>query len=315
MFTKSLLAVATLFALLAAACGNGDREDPNVIVIDGQPDFIPVIAASEQVVGTNRFVVGILDKNNVPVVDAKVRLKFFDISGATAVQKFEAEAKSVVPARDAGIAEQVIHTHSDGTQHVHINAGEDVGVYVTTVTFDRAGNWGVEVSVDSSKPKLKGSQRISFNVIERSVTPPVGSPAPRSRNLTLGDVSEITEIDSATNPLPEFHMTTIADAIERGRPALVLFAVPGFCDSRFCGPEYEIMKKLHSQYRDRLEFIHVEFYKTPGSPERVPADAVREWGLRSEPWFFLIDAQGLIAAKFEGPTSLAELEEAIRRLG
>jgi hypothetical protein len=316
MFTKSVAYItATLAALLVVACGSGDDSDPNTIVVGGDQDFTTVIATSEQVVGPNRFVIGILGPDNSPVVDARVRLKLFDISGATPVQKFEAEAASVVPARDAGLTEQVIHTHSDGTKHVHVNAGEDVGVYVTYVNFDVAGNWGVEVAVDSKTPKIKGAQRVSFNVIDQSVTPPVGSPAPRSRNLTLNDVADITEIDSSSSPLPAFHTRTIAEAVEAGRPVLVLFAVPGFCDSRFCGPEYEIMKKLHGEYADRLEFVHVEFYKTPGSPERVPADAVREWGLRSEPWFFLVDSRGLIAAKFEGPTSLAELEEAIRKLG
>jgi hypothetical protein len=316
MFTKSLMVLtATLASLLAVACGSGDDGDSNTIVVGGDQDFTTVIATSEQVVGPNRFVIGILGPDNTPVVDAKVHLKFFDISGATPVQKFETDAASIVPARDAGLTEQVIHTHTDGTKHVHVNAGDDVGVYVANVDFDRTGNWGVEVNLDSKEPKIKGTQRVQFNVIDRSVTPPVGSPAPRSRNLTLNDVADITEIDSSSSPLPDFHTTTIADAVEAGRPSLVLFAVPGFCDSRFCGPEYEIMKKLHSEYKERLDFIHVEFYKQPGSPQREPADAVREWGLRSEPWFFLIDSRGLIAAKFEGPTSRAELEEAIRKLG
>jgi hypothetical protein len=108
------------------------------------------------------------------------------------------------------------------------------------------------------------------------------------------------------------HTSTIADAIAAGRPALVLFAVPGYCESRLCGPELEIMRKLYPLYRERVEFIHVEFYKDPGSPERVPVDTVREWNLRSEPWFFLIDSKGSIAAKFEGPVSLQELDEALK---
>ena len=93
---------------------------------------------------------------------------------------------------------------------------------------------------------------------------------------------------------------------------VVLFAVPGFCESRLCGPELEIMRKLYPQYRNRVEFIHVEFYKNPGNPERIPSDTVVEWKLRSEPWFFLIDSKGMIAAKYEGPVSLQELDEALK---
>jgi len=308
-----LLTALTVFTLALAACGGGSKDDDGTIVI-GDTDFTPVIATSEQVVGPNRFVVGIFDRNSTPVVDANVHLKFFDLSGQTAVQTFEADAPSVVPARDAGLTEQVVHTHSDGAKHVHVNAGDDVGVYVTTVTFDRAGNWGVEVAVDSQKPKLKGSLRIGFNVIDKGITPAIGAPAPRSKNRTAADVKDLAEIDSSANPTPDLHQTTIADAISSGRPALVLFAVPGFCDSRFCGPEYEIMKKLYPKYQGRAAFIHVEFYKNPGGPERVPADAVPEWSLRTEPWFFVIDSRGIITAKFEGPTSLKELEEALQKV-
>jgi hypothetical protein len=71
------------------------------------------------------------------------------------------------------------------------------------------------------------------------------------------------------------------------------------------------MRKLYPKYKDKAEFIHVEFYKNPGSPNRVPSDTVAEWNLRSEPWFFVIDSKGIITAKFEGPTSLQELDDAV----
>jgi hypothetical protein len=42
---------------------------------------------------------------------------------------------------------------------------------------------------------------------------------------------------------------------------------------------------------------------------------MRQWGLRSEPWTFLVGADGVIKAKFEGSVSADELEAAIRRSG
>ncbi len=42
---------------------------------------------------------------------------------------------------------------------------------------------------------------------------------------------------------------------------------------------------------------------------------MRQWGLQSEPWTFLVGADGLIKAKFEGSVSANELETAIRRFG
>jgi hypothetical protein len=167
------------------------------------------------------------------------------------------------------------------------------------------------MQVDSANPKVKATLLPRFNVAAQGITPAIGSPAPRSRNLTVADVADLSEIDSSANPSPEMHTSTIASAIEAGRPALVLFAVPGFCESRLCGPELEIMRRLLPKYRDRVEFIHIEFYRNPGSPQRTVSDTAREWNLRTEPWFFLIDKQGLISAKFEGPVSSQELEQAL----
>ena len=38
---------------------------------------------------------------------------------------------------------------------------------------------------------------------------------------------------------------------------------------------------------------------------------IEEWGLPSEPWTFLVDAEGRVAAKFEAFTSVEELQEAL----
>ena len=46
----------------------------------------------------------------------------------------------------------------------------------------------------------------------------------------------------------------------------------------------------------------------------VVATAVEEWGLPSEPWTFIVDDRGLVAAKFEGFTSYDELDEALTRV-
>ena len=310
--TKALILPLALFcALLMAACSGGDEPlFPEVLTIR-QGDVTPLLASSELVVGENRFVMGILDPDGRPIVDARVHLTFYDLNDGGETKKQSLDAVSRVPARDAGITEQVEHRHADGTRHVHINAGEEIGVYTATVNFDRPGVWGVEIQLDSQNPQVKKTIRPRFNVVPEGPTPKLGAQAPRSRNLTAADVQDISQIDSSANPSAEMHTSTIADAVEAGRPTLVLFAVPGFCESRLCGPELEIMRKLYPKYRDRAEFIHVEFYKTPGSPDRVPADAVREWNLRSEPWFFVINRQGVITAKFEGPTSLQELDEAM----
>jgi hypothetical protein len=39
---------------------------------------------------------------------------------------------------------------------------------------------------------------------------------------------------------------------------------------------------------------------------------MRQWGLTTEPWTFLVGRDGLIKAEFEGPVSTGELAAAVR---
>jgi hypothetical protein len=302
-----------LLTLLVSACGGSDDKvfadtvevDPNSI------GLVPV--TSEYVLGENRFAFGLLSpETGAPIVDATVHLRFYELGDGEAL-RFEADAISRVPARDAGIQEQVEHRHADGSVHTHFNVGEEVGVYTAMVSFDKQGEWGVEIEIEKPDADIEETLTPRFVVTNQATTPPVGFDAPRSENRTVDDVDDITLIDSSANPSEEMHTVTIKEAIEAGRPVLVLFAVPGFCTSRLCGPELDIMRKLYPEWKDRVEFIHVEFYDDPGT-NRIVSQAAQEWGLRTEPWFFLIDANGKIAAKFEGPTSMDELVDAMTRV-
>lgn len=311
MFTKVCATILPLFALvtfLVSACGD-DRKFPETITVN-EDDVVVIFANSELVVGENRFTIGLLGPDGLPIVDGDVRMSFYNLNGGDEVRHSEADAVSRVPARDAGITEQVEHMHADGTSHTHFNVGEEFGAYTAYVTFDEPGDWGVEISVE--KGDINETLRPRFNVLSEGSTPPIGADAPRSRNLTVDDVEDISVIDTSANPSEEMHTTTIAEAIEDGKPTLVLFAVPGYCTSRLCGPELEIMRKLYPEWRDTVEFIHVEFYKNPGDSRPEVADTVAEWNLRTEPWFFVIDSQGKIAAKFEGPTGMDELVDALQ---
>lgn len=312
MHTRLLFLPLLALLALAGACSGGKDENkfPDVTVIN--PDQIDVVLVNSEIVkGPNRLVFGVIAPDGRLIVDARVHLVFFELNGTQALARFEAEAVSRVPARDAGIEEQVAHVHADGTRHIHVSVNGQTGFYTAQVAFDKAGDWGVELQIDAANPEFKGELRTRFNVIEQGTTPAIGAAAPRSRNLTVNDVTDLSLIDSSANPSPEMHTTTIADAIAAGKPVLVLFAVPGYCTSALCGPELEIMRKLYPQYKGRAEFIHVEFYKDPGT-NKILSDPVVEWQLRSEPYFFVIDAKGNIAAKFEGPASLQELDDALK---
>lgn len=280
------------------------------------PPFSAVIATSELVVGQNRFALGILDEaKNRPIPDAQVRMRFVKLtSGNQGTVKAEADGRFIAPARDAGITGVIPHRHADGSNHLHDNAEADVGVYIAPAVFDEPGRWAVQ-AVFRTADGREGSVALPFEVLAQATSPAVGSAAPRTRNLTWQDVADKADkglVDTSEKPAPLLHETTVADAIAAGKPALVAFVTPGYCSSRICGPSLEIVKKLVPAYGEKAALIHIEVFKDP--VKRVPSDAFAEWQLRTEPYFFIIDRQGKIAAKFEGPVSLAELDEAMKQV-
>jgi hypothetical protein len=139
----------------------------------------------------------------------------------------------------------------------------------------------------------------------------VGAQAPPSDTLTLEDVTDVAEIDTSDPPIPGMHTMSIAQAVKSGKPSVIAFATPAFCLSRVCGPTKEMVDEAYQQYKDKANFVHVEPYdleKARSGEGLFPVKAATEWGLESEPWVFVVDAKGIVAAKFEGVVSLDELK-------
>ena len=53
--------------------------------------------------------------------------------------------------------------------------------------------------------------------------------------------------------------------------------------------------------------------KLMSAGELVPVPAMAEWGLKTEPWVFVVDSEGRVVARFEGPLTFAEVDRATRR--
>ena len=190
-----------------------------------------------------------------------------------------------------------------------------LGVYVTRMTVDFPGWWRTELTLspqDGSPVTAKGF----FRVAASSFTPAIGEIPPRSITKTVDDVASLEELTSAPDPDPDLYQLTVAEAIDSGRPTVVAFSTPAFCTSAACGPQLEEVQKLKNQYQDQANFIHVEIFDNPheiqGDPSvGVTAAAVLEWRLQTEPWTFILDAEGRVADKFEAFAPYGELEPAL----
>ena len=193
------------------------------------------------------------------------------------------------------------------------------GVYVAQAAFDKAGIWQTHVTAT-----IGGRQRqteTSFQVLERHAIASVGDTALPSENLTVSTPgASPAAIDSRAGagglvPDPELHQKTIAAAIAAHRPVLVVFSTPVYCISRFCGPITDMVGDLAKSYANRASFVHVEIWHDYQQQQinKVAADWLFRNDNLTEPWVFLVGADGRIKAKFMGSVSAAELEAAVRR--
>lgn len=310
-----VLAVAAAIALMAA-CGGGDDDDDDRLVLTPQAgDFELALVSSDIAVGQNRFVLGLIDAEGMPVAGAELQAEFYNVAeGIDSEPAFDVNLSAIAAERS------FTHLHEDGERHNH-EVGQ-IGVYVTRAEFDTAGQWQVYVSGTAGDQEVERLP-FTFTVRETPLTPAVGAPAPQSVQLIIDDVDDITQIDTSPVPNVKMHNMTIAQAVTSGRPTVIAFATPAFCTSQICGPTKEVVDALFPEYSDRVNFVHVEPYdveraRVGDCQPDLSACAVPflsdEWGLISEPWVFTIDAQGNIAGKFEGVLGQTELEEHLQEL-
>lgn len=297
---KPRLCVAAIAALVAlTACGGGGEGDaastsePEGDGGGGAASFeqpftgakaYPVFASSEVVEGQNRFLIGLLNDEDAPIAspDVSMHVAFYDLAESAERPAFETDAEFI----DTGPR----------------------GLYVTYPTFESTGKWGAEVTVEGDG--LDETVKASFEVAADGMTPSIGEQVPPSKTPT-GSGRKLEEITTDAKPDPDFYRTSIHEAVKTGEPFVVTFATPKFCTSAVCAPTLDIVKKESKDW-PRVEFIHVEVYENLDDPSNLkPVAAVREWGLPSEPWVFVVDGDGKVAAKFEGTVAPRELEDAL----
>lgn len=246
-----------------------------------EPDgrIAPLITTAELAVGPNRFAFGLL-KGQALLERANVVVRVYAIDAPQARLAAEVEAP-YFPVR-AAKGGRTVHRHADGTRHVHGADSEVQGLYVTSLTFGRPGPWGVELLVRDADAPTE-ALRFTVTVLDAPQTPALGSPAPRS-----------------------------GDAIAQAAPQLIVFATPQFCATRMCGPVLDVVRTLRPVYGKRMVFTHQEIWEDFAVQRAFPA--VAEWGLRSEPWVFIVGGDGIVRGKFEGLVTVRELESAVQQV-
>jgi len=327
--SRAALAAVAMFTILTvlagSACGSGGArwDSRSVQETVANAPFQPILVNSNLGVGKNRLALALFDQNQEFVNVAEVTATFFHLDkepkGEPTNPKQVSQAtmvahtlKAVGVSRLDGVASRVPGRTSPSDVDAHI--GHDSTVFVTNVDFDRAGFWGVSLDIKVGDSTFKG-MRLVFAVQDRTLEPAVGEPAPASKQLILADVKSVEEVDTSPTPNPDLHRMTIAQAVASGKPSVIAFVTPAFCQTRFCGPTLDqVVTPAWNEFKDRVNVLHVEPYDIPkakgGTLETVPA--VQEWKLLAEPAIFVVGRDGKVTAKFEGIMDYPELQAAIQ---
>ena len=254
------------------------------------PELNVILATTDLAVGQNRVAFALLDADGGLVSEQGVYSSFFHEGSS---EEFEVESSAIFRKWPSGR-----------------------GLYTVQARFSVPGLWRLDVDTAIGSQVARGSAEFQVGLVSGS--PGLGAAAPASRNKTLRDVERIEELTTDGMPDEELYSKTIAEALDAGKPFVVTFATPAFCRTATCGPQLDVLKEVKAQYPEGVGFIHVEVFDNPlemredYNSARL-ASVVEEWGLRTEPFTFVIDSAGIVSAKFEGFVTAEELIEAIEK--
>ncbi len=314
------LAFVALVAVSAMACTGGGG-DPDPMPTQDAPVLNAILATTDHYVGMpQRIGIGLVlnDGRLVSYGSADFRFSYLGTSEAPTDARQGPSA--------TGVYLPTPGTEPGGGSAAITQPSEARGVYqAEDVTFDEEGFWQVDVSADVEGEGPMTATTV-FPVNGEPLLPAPGMPALERENLTRdSEDAPLAAIDSravSEGEVPDeiLHETTIAEALEAGRPALVVFSTPLFCQTQFCGPITDVVEGLAREHGDRAEFIHVEIWREYEETSQVINQAAADWLLRNndltEPWLYLIDGNGTIVDRWAvlfRPEEIAAALEALPR--
>lgn len=186
-------------------------------------------------------------------------------------------------------------------------SGGPPGIHAADLRFDRAGIWTLLVELDAGDRKLIGNAAVTVQAEPLNKAP--GDKAIASLTPTVDNRRGVDPICTRKPPCP-LHEITLASAIRSDKPTAFIFGTPAFCESRTCGPNLDELLAVREEVSSRVNFIHAEVYENDGEAvaKAIVSPTFKEWGFQSEPWIYLIDRRGVIAARYEGPVVASRIQ-------
>lgn len=149
----------------------------------------------------------------------------------------------------------------------------------------------------------------ALTVAKNGPVPDVGDKAPVVHTDTEASANGNLELLDTRRPASSMHDIDFADVAGQ-KPTVLLFATAALCQSRVCGPVIDLTEQVKAERGDDVAFVHQEIY-VDNQIDKGLRPSVAAYDLPTEPWVFIIDANGRIVARYEGAFSAEELNAAI----
>ncbi len=270
---------------LLVACGRDNTTSPlptntqtGPVQVEGPSSLQTFVVTDDFAVGQPRVPFVLYDGPTTVATAQAVSIQLFDLSQEPPLERWQGEATGY---NDYAVPYWVVYPE-----------------------IPMAGNWGLGATVTLADGTVTQTQFVIV-VAEMSQLPLVGARPPASQNRTLTSEPDISKLSSGQNPIPALYQMTVAEALDSGKPSVITFSTPAFCQTAICAPVVSSVESVYQQVGEAANFLHLEIYKE--FEPLVQADEVDEWHLTSEPWTFVLDAEGQVAAVLGGPVSPQEL--------
>jgi hypothetical protein len=312
----TLVALAILGAALLAGCGGGGGETSPASSPQGFPAAegrtisqllhgsgatpSKLVIAPASVVfdqGVERYPFGVFTPGQEQVEDVEVALYF--------AKSAKSPVLGPLPARLESLATKPAYRSQNGT-----GPGEAKSVYVVPkVDFAKEGSYLAIAMVKRKSGRLEAIRVPSPAVGRFPGVPRVGQRPPQIRTLTAADVGgDLARIDTRIPP-DQMHKVDFAEVLGK-KPIVLVFATPALCQSRVCGPVVDVAQQVADKVEPEADFIHQEVYVDNEIAKGIRPQ-LKAFDLPSEPWTYLIGAEGVIKDRIEGAYGVDELEEAM----
>ncbi|MEN3279824.1 MAG: hypothetical protein V7607_964 [Solirubrobacteraceae bacterium] len=263
----------------------------------------PVLAPSVSLLhkGRNRFGFALFDTAKKQITGAQVALYTARNDGTGVHGPYVARSESL--AVKPQFQSQTTAADPDAAKFV----------YVADVPFKRNGKQAV-IAMAKLDGRLVVTNGYSLDVTRPGSGPPeVGDRAVDVHTQTVTDVGgDASQIDTRRPEAKDLLQDDLADVLGK-RPVVITFATPLLCQSRVCGPVVDIVEQVKANAPKSVAFIHQEIYANNKVSDGLRPQ-VTKWGLRSEPWTFVIDRKGRVSTRFEGAFSPGELQRAVAKV-